>query len=828
MKLELNSTALNVKVDGNKYYIYNKKTKKRLTLDWPAVKIASEGKELIPQKTELSAVAGKDVITQRFECKGFVFTVSLLPDKKGPWIRKRVEVLKSAECGTPDYIEVDAQTFSLSEKLSIRGYRASTPVIQKTAEEEGGGLMPGCGYPLIGKGIFTGLEHPAAFNSIKNNRWYLRHYPVWEGNTLETVDAVIGFSDHAEDAFADYLDTIRLKKLNKPLISFCTFWSDPYIGAGEYDVSYDGYKAFFKSFISKKLIPDVFTLDAGWNNRNSIFQAKKKVGGDEGLINLTNVARAHGINLSLWISHNGHMGISPEYLHKAGISSGRGQSSAYCGEGYGVMMDKKLENVLNERFCELIEKTGVMHFKIDWDNDCATNENFNKKYPTRNHVRQASINAFFRIARNMRKAGKIITRNGWWSSPWWLCEANHLWLADSGDSEYAKLPSKTQRECAATHRDIMYYNHLIRDRSALPLDCFDNHEFPDAQRNPFIETPESWVNAVWLSFMRGSTYMAYTLCPEKMMDWQTQSFRKIMEFCRAYKDNIFVRRGRMVPGHPGKGEVYGFFQPGEKESWIALRNPLPVPQQIKINSEEFCRHHVKSALQFYPHCEMISFKKKILFMAHELKIIVLSGNTITPVLSVPYMLEESSGKALVRVPASAILDSTVRPDVAGVMRFPHFDAKVIERIAEKEKLILKWKIRSPYRTRSLEIQIKIREKEIGKSIVRATSSRYQEDFSVCVLPVTKYGVGIPGYGETRNLNQTCEDDIVYYSVRIPDGGCVYVKIEAANFNDMECWLAGYEAPSGKGLIRPVPEMFKKCLPQQHPLGFSKCMKLPLG
>ncbi|MGD9495135.1 MAG: hypothetical protein AB7Y46_02375 [Armatimonadota bacterium] len=47
---------------------------------------------------------------------------------------------------------------------------------------------------------------------------------------------------------------------------------------------------------------------------------------------------------------------------------------------------------------------------------------------------------------------RLITRNGWWPSPWWLQWADHVWLTTSGDCEYAAPPSRTQRDRDNTHR----------------------------------------------------------------------------------------------------------------------------------------------------------------------------------------------------------------------------------------------------------------------------------------------------------------------------------------------------------------------------------------
>ena len=157
----------------------------------------------------------------------------------------------------------------------------------------------------------------------------------------------------------------------------------------------------------------------------------------------------------------------------------------------------------------------------------------------------------------------------------------------------------------------LYYAVLQRDKSIIPLDCFDNHEFPDALRNPFVEEPVSWVNAIWLSFLRGSTYLAYTLQPEKLEDWQVKSFKSIIDFCRKHAENIFVKNGYMFGGCPSHGEVYGFMQPGANQSWCIVRNPLPIPQSFPIVRRKASRTQWKAFLQFYPCYNMFAHGEAI-------------------------------------------------------------------------------------------------------------------------------------------------------------------------------------------------------------------------
>ncbi len=831
---QISNKLLSLRLDAGKLEVINENTMETICLNWPAVCVSIGGKEISPVGQPLKSGSSKTSMYEVFEKGDITFTVKLTLGN-GPWFTKNVLISSEKELPTPDYLEVDRQSLP-DDCLCSRGYRASKLSNLKRGEEEGGGVMPGCGYPLIGKKFFIGMEHPAAFNEIDKkedgNGVILRHYPIWENGKLQVVNEVFGWAEKPEEVFGDYLDTVRLPSLKKPFVSFCTFWSDPYLGNNEYNVSYEAYEAFFKAFRKHGLIPDAFTLDAGWHDRQSVFQPKKKVGGDKGLAKLRRLAEKMGSALSLWISHNGPMGIDPDFMKKMGFAVGSGNSAAYSGDGYGVMMDGNFAETLEKRYCELVSKIGAVHFKIDWDNVCAINPSFDRIYPTVNHVRQASLNMLFKIARKVRECRKdIITRNGWWPSPWWLSEASHIWLPDSADSEYTSFPSKTQRDAASTHRDLMYYNVLRRDRSAVYLDCFDNHEFPDAFRNPFMEDPASWTNTVWLSFMRGSTYVAYTLQPESLESWQVESLKRIMKFCRTYSGKIFVSRGRMVLGNPGHGEIYGFYMPGKEESWCALRNPRPLPQKIKLDVGSFCSHKVKMVSQFYPYYETLDTEKEVLFLAHEIKIMVFSSGKIKDAFSLPYMAVKKGNDYFISFPASKNVSGEIRPMAADIQQIPEIrcDDSCKENI--ENGVQYKWFVTLPYRMRESELQFSIKSKGNGK--ISAYSTRGNGFGSVCSLPVTEMKPGIAGYGERKNPDSSCERETVYYSVRVPAGGQfgLFLRFEnyAGGAEILSAWLAGYEAPSRNSLVwKKAPMGFSKCLPYQHPLGFGKAFELELG
>ena len=835
--MDIQNQHLELQLDGGRLTVIRRSTGERLFLAWPAVALGLRGTLICPQ---LPAGPPRRVgasLSQRFEAGGLAFVVSVTLGR-GPWFRKRLSVRCRESLPTVDFVEVDRQVLG-GDGLRLCGYQATTPAALRRGAEEGGGVMPGCGYPLIGQRCFLGLEHPAAFSHLERQAdgrdlVWLRHHPVWRGRELAAVAEVFGWADAAPAAFADYLDTIRLPRLRQALVAFGTFWSDPYIGNCEYRVSLPAYRRFLKAFQALGLIPDLFTLDAGWQDRRSFFQAKREVGGDAGLEQLCRQAEAMGSALSLWVSHNGHMGIAPEFLRSKGLPVGGGFSGTYEGEGYGVMLDQNLADCITACFRGLVCQAGARHLKIDWDNDCATNPDFAARYPSRHHVRQATIDVFMAIGRELRRQRPdVVLRNGWWPSPWWLPEANHVWLSDSGDAEYAALPSATPRDAAATHRDLMYYNHLRRDATPLPLDCFDNHEFPDSLRNPFADDPAAWTNTVWLAFLRGATYIPLTLMPESLEDWQVESLRRVMAFAKRHARSLYVARGRMVLGHPGRGEVYGFLQPGKGESWCVLRSPSPLPQALVLDPAELAGHEVRTVWQFYPHYEVLDPAAGLTFLGHEVKVVILAARPLRPVHREPCMVSAAGEGFLYHFPASSTVGRTVAPLVHPIHRLPGLLCRASRAEVTASGTTYRWHLVTPARTRDLDLRFCLRGAGAGGMQPRAYISRYPgSPPGGYAVPVTTIPVGMPGYGEAKNRDVTCDPAETCFSVRLPDGGEFGLNLVLPGVPALAvlkaAWVSGYEAPGRTALPRRhAPARFRDCLPYQHPLGFGRVLELPI-
>ena len=786
--------------------------------DFPNVELAYPAVEL--------SIAGKICQWEQLSADTFVsgavkMRINYTPIKNG--IRKSVEILSSSKLPTPDYCIIDRQKLP-DQELKMHGYVASSGVpAMNLSDEEGGGVMPGCGYPLIGKKFFAGIEHQAAFNVVTEQTgeyscYELRQHPVWENGKLVTASAVLVQAGDPEQEFRDYLEKIRIPRQKKILFSFCSFWSEPYCGNYEYIISHDNYKSFVSGFDKLKLYPDVYTLDAGWQDRNSIFQVKSATGGEKGMVELRKFLNKKGSELSLWVSHNGPMGISPDYLQSIGVAVGSGASSTYRGQGFGVLMDEKLEKLLTERFCELVKSpVNAVHLKMDWDNDCATSAEFKEKYPTRNHVREASVNVQNRIASAIRKVNpQVVIRHGWWPSPWQLCYTDHIFLADSGDCEYSSIPSLNQRDCTFTARDIQYFNHFRRDGSMVPLDALDNHDFPQAPRNPFMGDDGVWSNTVLWALMRGTSYQPWKIQPEALTDSQADIIRDLISYARKNSDFICNGRSVMVGGNPRNGEVYGFMHTLKKQNLLALRNPLPVPQKFSDFPEN------KNILQLYPCVENVS--ESTVFAPHEVKVFLLQEKKF-PEFRNCFQYRSNS----CYYPASVTVSEKISPMVSEVYQVREFELSCgMDQLIPGGKRYW-FKMRSPYRMNNCALQIRLTGENAHETAMKIYLARDARATGNCFrLPYREIFSGNPGRGENQNPVAEKHEWGRFFYVDVPCGGDGYFRLEVDDRNtDVEIWASGYE-PCSRGSDKKAGQLPPVMMIPPHPLGFPRTSKLEIS
>lgn len=842
IKCTLQNPALRLEWIDGVLHAHNLATGNAIIIDSPGFAIEISGNRLADTDFSLTAFASTSTdATFSFTCPttALTATVRYWLDGDYSWFRKQVTFTAPQNTPTPARVWVHTQSEVPSPVRRVGyGLRGGLDAEQQEGRDTYAN-QPGCGFPVYSGDWFFGIEHPSAF-TVPGETIEIYHHPVWDADgsiiSFPTVFGCAASREAVPDLFMDYLWTIRYPRLSKPFIIVSDAWST-IIGGDkyeEYQHSWEAADAFLDAMEEIGLKPDGLGMDAGYFDRASFYQGMENDQNDEHLIAMRKRVEALGMKLSLWVSHNGPVGLDPNWIRQQGWEIGDGPGDAYSNNDYVVMMQPSFEKKLGDRFVELVRNVGVSHLKIDWDNECATNPAFDELYPTPDHVREASLLAFNRIDKRMREANPdLITRNGWWPSPWWLTAANHVWLTDSGDLEYAALPSRTQRDRDNTHRDAMYFQMARRSETPMPFDAWDNHGFGDAMNNPCANDHNTWLDNLILQFMRGTTYLHMPFTPEGLRQWQVNDIQATLAWFHYHADELGTRHTRMVGGDPAAGEVYGYLHPSEDAAWLVLRNPSVAPKRIQTDFKAWLGYHPNTIRQVYPFWQDLRITSMEL-LGHEVVVLKLFRHQqpeVTPAKSSPFMVAPYGDSWVYSFPGSVPTTDKIGPTVAPAMQIHSLGAEKTADEATDNGWRLQWYLGVPYRMEKAEILISVSAPEdiLDDLVVRASTARFRAGAERNVMPVTRiYRKEQRGHGTSRILPPLGPRDRDYYVFTLPDGGYTSATIDfhsdRADELILDAWVTGYDAPARQAARIAQPPMDGPLLPS-HPYGFSRWMKI---
>ena len=811
-------------------------------LDCPGFILALAGEELAAADFNFDAPAvepGHVSFAGRHAASGIEAQVVYTLAAEEPWFRKQVSLRAPEGTPTPDRLLVEVQA---DPPAPVRRVGYGLRGGPDRDEQEGLDIyvaQPGCGYPVWAGDWFVGLEHPTGF-AVPGERLELYHHPVWDDEgVIESFPVVFGPGEtHARvaAAFMDYLWRIRRTKLARPFLTITSGWSTRALGGGEYIGSYEGNLVFARAMLDIGLRPDAMAIDAGYFERRSLFRHKGDDASDALFTRFAREIADMGLDLSVWVSHNGRTGFDMEWIREQGWETGEGPGSYAHGE-FVVMMQPEFEEALGRRFEQIVGEIGARHLKIDWDNECATNGRFAERYPTPEHVREASIGVFNRIDTRMRAANPdLLTRNGWWPSPWWLQWADHVWLATSGDCEYASLPSRTQRDREMTHRDAIYHQITRVSETPFPLDAFDNHGFAHALDNTFSEPVHTWLDNAVMQFTRGSTYLHMCVCPEGLGEGQVRALQGVMDWVHARGEELGTRGTAMFGGSPAEGEVYGFLHPGEGAAWLVLRNPSPQPQVFATGAALSLQlgWAPRTIRQVYPHWQDLALIEGITMLGHEVRLIHLLREPRadpSPIPGAPFMVRECEGGFEYQFPSARPLTDEVGPLVHPDMQIPEIAAEPTADEPIEGGRRRQWYVAIPHRLARAELYVRIRgdEQDLDSLTVRCGTSRYRGSPMAHTIPAERV---FRNENRARMLAHFMpplgprdRDDYVF---ALPDGGYSSVTLdllgEGAERVRLEVWVTGWEAPARQSIVRGDAPADGPLLPP-HPYGFPRCLRI---
>ena len=835
----LSNPALGLTWTDGQLAVQNRISSSRWRLDFPAFALSFNGEYISGDDFTLQdTTASPDEVTFTFrhDDTGIEVRVRYWLEADKPWFRKQLLLNGSGDMPTLDRVWVDLQTDPPQPMRRVGYGLRGGPDAEQQVGLDTYADQPGCGFPVYVGDWFVGLEHASAF-TVPGERLELYHHPIWDDNrAIESFPAVFGVAaDHeaVPEAFMDYLWHVRIPRLPRPLVTISVGWSTRVLGGGEYTFSWESMDAFLDAMLEIGLKPDAMALDAGYFNRGSLYHGKDDDDEDTKLIALRKRLEENGMKLSLWVSHNGRTGLDMDWIRDQRWAVGDGPGT-YHGMDFVVMMQPSFEEALARRFEHLVGPVGTDHLKIDWDNECATNPDFEETYPTPDHVREAGLNIFNRIDRRMRRSNPdLVTRNGWWPSPWWLQAANHVWLVNSGDLEYAAWPSRTQRDRDNTHRDAMYYQIQRAAETPLPFDAYDNHGFADAVDNPFHDEPHTWLDNLVLQFTRGTTYLHMTFCPEALRQMQADHTQAALDWFHAHGDELGTRHTRMVLGHPAFGEIYGYLHESAVSAWLVLRNPSVEPQRAELPLADWLGYNPGTVRQVYPYWQDLA-EFNIQLLGHEVILLHITRDQqpqVSPIAGAPFMVSPAATGFTYGFPGNAALSDDIGPTIHSQMQIPAFSAEQTANKAIDGGWRLQWYIGVPHRTEQAELLVTVRgPQEILDALTfKGGICRYKGVDSRHLASVERiFRKETRGYGTVKTLPPVGPRERDDYVFKVPDGGyssaTVDIFVEGAEQLTFEVWLQGYEAPARRTILTAASPADGPLLPP-HPYGFSRCLKL---
>ena len=836
----LSNAALDLTWESGQLAVENRTSGTRRRFDFPAFAIKLNGEHLSGDDFTLhdTAAAPDEVtFTFRHDDTGIEARVRYWLEADRPWFRKQLILSAPEDMPTPDRVWVDLQS-DPPQPIRRVGYGLrGGPDAEQQLGLDTYADQPGCGFPVYAGDWFFGLEHASAF-IVPAERLELYQHPIWDENRIiESFPAVFGVAASHEavpEAFMDYLWHVRIPRLPEPLVTISVGWSTRVLGDGEYTFSWESMNAFLDAMLEIGLKPDAMALDAGYFYRASFYHGKDDDDEDTKLIALRKRLEENGIKLSLWVSHNGRTGLDMDWIQQQGWALGDGPGT-YHGMDFVVMMQPSFEEPLARRFERLVGPVGTDHLKIDWDNECATNPDFDDIYPTPDHVREAGLKIFNRIDRRMRRANpNLVTRNGWWPSPWWLQAADHVWLVNSGDLEYAVWPSRTQRDRDNTHRDAMYYQIQRAAETPMPFDAYDNHGFADAVDNPFHDEPDTWLDNLVLQFTRGTTYLHMTFCPEALRQLQADHTQASLDWFHAHADELGTRHTRMVLGHPAYGEIYGYLHQSPASAWLVLRNPSVEPQSVDLPLANWLGYPPGTVRQVYPYWQDLA-SPSVELLGHEVALLHITRDPqpdVSPIAGAPFMVSACADGFTYSFPGNATLSDDVGPTVHPEMQIPAFSAEQTANEAiEGGGWRLQWYLGVPHRTEQAELLVSVRgpQEVLDSLTLKGGICRYKGVDARHLAPVERiFRKETRGYGTVKTLPPVGPRERDDYIFRVPDGGYSSATVdifgEGADQLTFEAWLQGYEAPARQTIATDTPPAEGALLPC-HPYGFSRSLKL---
>ncbi|MBI2300700.1 MAG: hypothetical protein HYU66_17465 [Armatimonadetes bacterium] len=434
--------------------------------------------------------------------------------------------------------------------------------------------LGGFGQPwYLGGAWFLGVEYPASHQDKDGDVLTASHAP---GKAEFTSKAAIlghrGAEAQVRDAFETYL-----KATGRPRRSFLQYnsWYD--LRGREMTVA--AFAAIFREFKQHLLDPyhlrfDAFVPDDGWQNHNSIWEVDRSFLPDE-YAPLARILEAGGSRLGIWMPLNG-TNLSTAWGREQGYEVAETTDSHYMLTG--AQYNPKIREVLKHR----IEDGHLNYFNHDFNNfrtrrnhplgpDVDFEENLDAQLAIHAYERQLAPDIFLNVT------------SGMWLSPWWLQQADTIWMAAGDYGFERRWPLPNPRDTEMSYRDEHFYGQYLRSDYQYPLSRLMTHGIIEGKLAPLggpHQTVREWSDYVVLYYLRGVQLKELYVTPALPTEPMWRVLGRATQWAQAHAATL--DHTRFVGGEPALGQVYGYVHWGPDEGLVAVRNPDVAPGKLSF------------------------------------------------------------------------------------------------------------------------------------------------------------------------------------------------------------------------------------------------------
>lgn len=497
-------------------------------------------------------------------------TLTLLPDDP------------SLPLVTAEYRSRSGDPF-LRKRLHLAGKALVDTVAVESLRVAGRGECGGFGQPLfLDREWFFGLEYPAGTNALHQGQLRCSHSPG--RSDIVTPWAVIGGRSQAdarlEDEFGRYLDTLR-----RPLPP-CLQYNSWFDVRGK-DVTPERMAATLEAFRARLLEPfglafDAFVLDDGWQAPRSLWSYKPNW--PNGLAELARRLERQGCRLGLWLPLNSYR-AAPGPVEKE-WEAAPGAKHYYCLDG--ARYRAALEPVLRR----LIANGNLSYLKHDFNFlRCAADGHGH--LPTERHGLEANVDGqleLLRLERSLQPDIRLNLTSNIWLSPWWLLDADFLWMGGGDEGEEWGFPQPSARAAQMTYRDGELYRRLQVERVQVPLSVLMTHgiAYGRLSHATTADSLRDWSDYVMMFLGRGTLLEELYISPELLPEGYWPILGRALRWAQANAEAF--RWTRMVGGRPLEGEAYGYLHWSDRKGILCVRNPSHRPADLAVALVDRPRH----------------------------------------------------------------------------------------------------------------------------------------------------------------------------------------------------------------------------------------------